>query len=279
MKKPKYVTDPEDGLPALTAGSWADTEKITRVRRYVDASRAARRKWLPPHGRGGATYVDPYCGPGRLMLRETGQFVDGGCLAAVRMAAGSDTSFSQVLIGDADQRSTETATTRLAALGAVSAFVGPADETVDRILGQISPYALTFAFLDPYNLATMPFSIIERLASCNRIDMLIHVSLMDLQRQLPKWRAAGDFRALDAFAPGCSAAIDLELPQDRVRLEIFHYWMNLVRSLNLDFANSIPLVTGPKNINLYWLAFAARNRLAHTLWDAIANLSPQRSLL
>ena len=43
---------------------------------------------------------------------------------------------------------------------------------------------LHFAFLDPYNLEQLPFSIIEKLASVQRMDMLIHVSVLDLQRNI-----------------------------------------------------------------------------------------------
>jgi hypothetical protein len=52
----------EDGLPLDDVGPWAK-EKLERLRKYVDISRAARRKFL--HGSGGATYIDLFCGSGR----------------------------------------------------------------------------------------------------------------------------------------------------------------------------------------------------------------------
>ena len=61
---PAYGSPPmpldDDGLPLDEVGAWAK-EKHERLRRYVDISRGARRKFA----RGGTTYVDLYCGTGR----------------------------------------------------------------------------------------------------------------------------------------------------------------------------------------------------------------------
>jgi hypothetical protein len=48
----------------------------------------------------------------------------------------------------------------------------------------INPRGLHLAFLDPFNLAQLPFSIIEKMLKVQRMDMIIHVSLQDLQRNL-----------------------------------------------------------------------------------------------
>jgi hypothetical protein len=48
----------------------------------------------------------------------------------------------------------------------------------------INPRGLHLAFLDPFKLAQLPFSIIEKMLKVQRMDMIIHVSLQDLQRNL-----------------------------------------------------------------------------------------------
>ena len=56
----------------------------------------------------------------------------------------------------------------------------------------INPYGLHLAFLDPFNLAQLPFSIIERMLRVKRMDMIIHVSVQDLQRNFDthsRWSA------------------------------------------------------------------------------------------
>lgn len=39
----------------------------------------------------------------------------------------------------------------------MEAMVGPADKTVQAIASKLSPNGLHFAYLDPYNLMTLPF--------------------------------------------------------------------------------------------------------------------------
>ena len=45
-------------------------------------------------------------------------------------------------------------------------------------------YGLYFAFLDLFDLAALDFGIIEVFSTLKRIDMLVYVSQMDLQRNL-----------------------------------------------------------------------------------------------
>jgi hypothetical protein len=56
------------------------------------------------------------------------------------------------------------------------AYVGAAELTAREIVERLNPYGLHFAFLDPYNLDDLPFTVIESFSRLKRIDMLIHVS-------------------------------------------------------------------------------------------------------
>ncbi len=84
--------------------------------------------------------------------------------------------------------------------GAARSYVGEASVVVDQVMNAINPYGLHLAFLDPFNLAQLPFSIIERMLRVKRMDMIIHVSLQDLQRNLDDYTREGG--TLDMFAPG-----------------------------------------------------------------------------
>src|SRR5438034_8413582 len=64
----------DDGLPLDEVGPWAK-QKLERRRRYVDISRATRRKFV--QGTGGATYVDLFSGTGRAIIRDTAEKLDG----------------------------------------------------------------------------------------------------------------------------------------------------------------------------------------------------------
>jgi len=51
-------------------------------------------------------------------------------------------------------------------------------------IARVNAHGLHFAFLDPFDLAALNFDIIVALSSLKRIDMLVHISQMDLQRNL-----------------------------------------------------------------------------------------------
>ena len=100
----------DDGLPLDEVGAWAK-EKHERLRKYVDISHGARKKWV--HGSGGATYIDLYCGTGRAIIRDTGEKIDGSPLVAFKSAQESKVRFSEIHIADASEESCRAAEQRL----------------------------------------------------------------------------------------------------------------------------------------------------------------------
>lgn len=72
----------DDGLPADEVGIWAK-DKHKYLTRYLDISRATRRKYIGER-KGGAVYFDLFCGTGRSKVRDTGEWIDGGVVAAWR---------------------------------------------------------------------------------------------------------------------------------------------------------------------------------------------------
>lgn len=64
------LVDGDDGLPVEEVGIWAK-DKLSSLCRYIDISRGVRSKWIGP-GKGGATYIDLFCGTGRSKIRSTG---------------------------------------------------------------------------------------------------------------------------------------------------------------------------------------------------------------
>jgi three-Cys-motif partner protein len=203
----------DDDLPLDEVGPWAK-EKHQRLRKYVDISRPTRRKFV--QGPGGATYIDLYCGSGRAIVRDTGEMIDGSPLVAFKSSRDGGVQFSEMHIADASEHLCRAAEQRLIrAGGRPSLEVGPAEVTVARIVKRLNPYGLHFAFLDPFNLQDLPFSVIETLGRLKRIDMLIHVSAQDLQRNLHNYTQPGDAR-LDRFAPGWRNAVALNQSPHRI---------------------------------------------------------------
>jgi three-Cys-motif partner protein len=99
---------------------------------------------------------------------------------------------------------------------------------VDKIVAAVNPRGLHFAFLDPYNLKTLSFEIIRKLSKV-KVDMLIHVSVHDLQRNLDDYSRPGD--VFDTFAPGWRDQVDPKQSINSFRAALMEYWLAEIRKL------------------------------------------------
>jgi three-Cys-motif partner protein len=268
----------DSDLPVAEIGVWS-LEKHQRLKKYVDILRAVRRKFTDQSRqekyRGGATYIDLFCGPGRAIVRETRAVVDGSPLVAVKSALASNAPFSEVHLADLQPAYSNAATTRVANLGGnVVSYTGTAEETARKIVAQLNPYGFHFAFLDPYNLGNLSFDVIRTLAAVERIDLLMHISVQDMQRNSDRYTAE-EFDTFDRFAPGWRSTVNLNQSLQAIRAAILSYWRDLVRNLGFDTTGSVELVRGSNNQRLYWLAFASRHERGNEFWDKTRNISGQ----
>ena len=256
--------DPSPGQPVLDVGEWS-LEKHELLRRYVGASWAARRQFR------NRAFIDLYCGPGRVHVRDTDVETDGGSVVAWREARKHGGAFNQIVVGDLDDGSADACAFRLSALDApVQTLQGTAETTVDNVLNMVPRDGLHLAYLDPFNMEHLPFSIIEKLARYRSIDIVVHFSVMDLQRdvELDFSREASRF---EAFAPGWRNHVNMaESSKHEVRRQFTSYWFDLVRSLGFKHAKEQPLITNSKNGPLYRMVFLMRHPLAEKLWNDVA---------
>jgi|TARA_A100001391_G_scaffold51157_1_gene31205 three-Cys-motif partner protein len=267
------LVEGDDGSRVEVVGSWAK-EKHELLCRYIDVSRMVRSKWSGP-GKAGSTYIDLFSGPGRAKVRKTGEFIDGSCVAAWRKSVEGGSPFTAMFVADNDSERLNLATERLRALGApVVPILGAAVDTVKVIKHRLNPYGLHFAFVDPYNLGAFDFEVMRSLSSLTRIDMLVHVSKMDLQRNLG-FNITSQQRAFETFAPGWRDAVNLNQTQPAVRREVFEYWRGLVAALGVAASTEMRLITGSRHQPLYWLMLAAKHDLAHKFWKVAAETGQQ----
>jgi three-Cys-motif partner protein len=151
-----------------------------------------------------------------------------------------------------------------------------ADVVVDQIVHAINPYGLHFAFLDPYNLEQLPFSIIEKLASVQRMDMLTHVSVQDLHRNLDDYSRLGG--VLDSFIPSWRQKVNINQAISPLRAALLECWLNKIRLLGTTPAQGIELVAGPRRQRLYWLVFVSAPDLGQKLWNAEQDIRGQADM-
>lgn len=268
-KTPEYELD-EDGFLREIVGPWVQ-DKHDRLARYVDISRGVRAMFIG-RGKAGATFIDLYSGPGRVRIRDTTEVTHGSPLVAWREAVDGGKAFTQVHVADDNPELLEAVNARLKKNHApVFLETGPAIETVDRVISKLDPDALHFAFLDPYNLDALPFDVIRKFAGLKRMDILIHVSIQDLQRNLQRY-IENTNSPLDSFAPGWREHVDVSRPSKLVRAKILEHWRGLLKAEALSTTEAAVLIVGSNNQPLYWLAFVARHPRALEFWEKIRNV-------
>lgn len=269
--KTELVPDVADGLPALVVGNWAP-EKLHRLERYIDCARAARRKFPV------RTYIDLFCGTGRVQLRKTKEFLDGSPVAAWKISKDKGVPFSSVFIADADTSRAKICNQRLQTLGAPAiSMSGEAEATVVRVVNQLEPGGLHLAFLDPYNIGALTFSAIEALAKLPHIDLIIHFSTHDLTRNLVTYLRNKDPR-LERFAPDWEMAVDVRQSSESTRFDFMTHWISCVERLGLTCAPDLPEITNDRGQGLYRLVFFSREQLAIKLWKEACRLVKQGNL-
>lgn len=117
--------------------------------------------------------------------------------------------------------------------------------------------------------------MIETLGKLKRMDLIIHISENDLQRNVIGKR---EYFRLDSFCPDWQGRVDPTQPNHIIKKQVLEHWKNKLASIGYKVSDNIERVTGNQNQPLYWLVLAARNDLASKFWSHISNTTPQRRL-
>ncbi|MCH6482826.1 three-Cys-motif partner protein TcmP [Pseudoxanthomonas sp. LH2527] len=260
--KAEYENDPADGLPCLKVQEWAQ-RKHRLLTQYIEASSQARKSW--PR----RTYIDLYCGPGRC-LNQSGGFSDGSPVAAFK--ASSRAPFTAMYISDFSRENVGACEARLQCLGvSPDVFVGKAEDTVHEVVKKMDRGALHLAFLDPFSLHALPFSVIDQLSAFRKIDFLIHFSVMDFVRNYEKLLLAG---TIDQYIPGASLAYRKNKSLRENRRSAFGIWYQALLAKGYHSSN-VEMVRD-KGKNMYWLIHATGNQTALNIWNDIQARDSQR---
>jgi three-Cys-motif partner protein len=141
-------------------------------------------------------------------------------------------------------------------------------EAIKDIVSRLNPHGLHFALLDPHNLGALSFSIIQELAKLKRVDIMVHVSVSDLQRNAGLY-SSDEQEQFDEFAPGWRDKVPLDRNLQSLRAGIVDHWSDLVEGLGLPRARHTPLIKGSRGQRLYWLMLLSKHPLAHEFWEKI----------
>jgi three-Cys-motif partner protein len=253
----------ERGPKGKGVGAWVPQDKHRLLCDYLHASRYVWKKW--PHH----VFLDPFCGPGRIHVEGEAFTRDGGAVMAWRALAG-EAPFTHMLVGDLDPERASACAARLKARGApVTSFIGPAVDTIHEMVRQVPRNALCMAYIDPYNLELLSFSIIQELSAL-KVDLAINFCTMDLQRNA-EFEFDPSRARFDDAAPGWRQDPGiLQASKQNVKLAFFQYWCGLVQSLGFNYSREMPLVHNDRGHPIYRMVFFARHDLPTRIWADVA---------
>ncbi len=246
-----------DGLPVQCVGPWAQ-EKHDYLRRYIEATRAVRRRYLPPVGTGGAGFIDLFSGPGVARVRDTGALVEGSPLIALNHR---EAPFSSVVLCELDPENVAALRARTANESErVHIIPGDSRETIDQALMHVPRYGLNLALLDPFAVDALDFSVIRKLATYPRMDLLIHFPTGDIRRNLLQ---GAKERLRRAIGRDTNVTIARDVPKAieefRAELAALGYTGEAVRSVAVKH----------RGLTLYHLMFASKDERGDAIWQSI----------
>ena len=271
------VANDPDGLPAQCVGAWA-SEKHDILQRFVEATAQARAGFDGTRRRedtpiGGTGYIDLYAGPGRARVRETGKFIDGSPLVALKAAAVKN-PFTKVVLCDLAKANASALHTRTARYG-VKVIEGDCNTNIEKIARLIPEYGYNFALVDPFAPSALKFATIKRLAEVRRMDMLIHFPTGSMKRN---WLVS-DYEELLGL-PKSKWGVDIVRAADITQLIPVLRRQLVTLGYEVDQVHiNTPAITNSSNVVLYHLVFASKNQLGKKIWNSLTDTRHgQRSL-
>lgn len=261
--------------PIDVVGDWV-VDKHSTLCKYIEICQYVRRKFT----RAGATYIDLYSGAGKARIQGSKLIIDGSPLAAAKQARDTNSGFRKIYIADSEWIKVDACRSRLSDEDFdVEAVHGPSEQTVLEIVSRLHPDAFHFAFLDPFSIE-LPFSVIEALAQLRSVDMLVHISDMDLKRNVENEHIDAKRQRLDRFCPGWRDALDLKQPKRDLANAVLNLWKSKVDGLGLKRPAEIRSISAGRQSRIYHLVLLSQNdSLSKKFWNAVIKSENQNLLL
>lgn len=251
MAKPKErIYSSVDNLNVRPSGFWV-RKKHFYLRRYADIfSRGMKKKWSE------LTFIDLFSGPGRCLIQDTNEELDGSPLLALGY------EFTHYIFIEQDNEDLEALKKRCAGspkFKQIHFLQGDCNKEVGKVL----PQGLSLAFIDPTGI-DVHFETIRALSNHGNVDLLMNIQFgMDIKRNFQHYLQT-EKNALDHFLGGDFRG-KLKNPRD-----VLNIYKDKIRGLGyktVEFNDVV--VTNSKSAPMYFLFFASKHPRGLDFWKKI----------
>jgi len=257
-----------DGLPARSVGNWSN-EKLFYLRRYCEIfNRGMQYHWST------RVYIDLFAGPGRCVIRGTGEEIDGSPVIAASCMPG----FSHLFVNDLDPEAIGSLLSRLHGRTAAEVYdlnqdCNAAAMSISRDLDRLSPSSqLSVCFIDPTNWQ-IHFESVAALAQGRRMDLIVVFQIGQMKRALrSKSLDISLFFGDDLADPEWYRLYEQNGLRARGLTRIFldHYRRRLDGLGYAEYHDEVSVEYNNDGVPLYHMLFASKHSRGTDFWRKIS---------
>lgn len=230
------------------------------------------------HNKWKLNYIDLFSGPGRCFNRDEEVEIESSPIIALK----SRYKFNKCFFVDLKKENIECLKTRCKPFEVEKYFyVGDCNKQIDNIIPLFDGGSLNLAFIDPTGL-DVAFSTITKLAQGTKTDLIINFPFNTaIARNLDKFVKQNQSK-LDVFMGKDSDwKSGYRGLSDRNDNNITSFFLNCYRKqlVNIGYVETQLgeerlIKSSKKNLPLYFLVFASKNKLGHKFWEQIGDIEP-----
>ena len=264
------VANDSDGLPAQCVGIWAN-DKHDLLRRLILATAQARAGFdgTRPRGNlpaGGTGYIELYAGPGRARVRETGNFIDGSPLVALKAAAAKN-PFTRSVLCDIAPVNAVALRARTAPFGA-QVIEGDCNAYIRDIVREVPAYGYSLALVDPFAPSALKFDTIRALAAVKRLDLVIHFPTGAMKRNYELFPDYEELLGLPYEQWGVEIVNAKDIPK---LIPVLRRQLVALGYGDDEVHINTPAIKNTSNVPLYHLVFASKHSLGKKIWNSLTD--------
>jgi three-Cys-motif partner protein len=271
MSQTEIANIGRDGIPARSTGTWVHDKKF-----YFERYLSIFTKGVGPKWNGKLCYVDLFSGPGRSLIRDTGEEVEGSPLIALNC------EFAKYVFVDVPDV-INSLQKRLAGhlkLQKVSFVRGDCNQVIEAVRTEAPPDHLTLAFVDPTGLQ-IHFRTIQGLVQDRKVDLLMTIQIgMGIRMNLPQYTQS-ESNALSEFMDNETWREDVEAggSPSQIGRRIVHRYLEQLKDIGCGTVENreIEVRSDQNNLLLYFMILASRHRRGHDFWRKTTQRSNPRA--
>lgn len=257
-----------DGHLARPTGPWVH-DKNHYVERYISIfSRGMAKKW-----RDKLAYIDLFAGPGRNVVRETAQEVDGSPLLALKYP------FTKYVFVDQPHviQHLKARLQHHPKKPEIRFLGGDSNEVIGKVLDAVPANFLTLAFVDPPGIQIY-FETLKRLVHNRKVDLLMTIQFgMGIRMNLRQYSKT-ERDALTAFLGTTRWREDYEAGGaiSQTGRRILDRYLSQLRALGYRTVRDrdIFVHSDQKKLLLYLIVLASRHERGEEFWRKATEISP-----